>query len=302
MISKPFFFYNNNMKKLLTCLFILSIPILATGKVAVIKSKGFTSYGEILRGFKTICKNGYQEFDLTTKEPSQIVKEIRNGGFSCVLIVGKQATDKISQNLKGIPVVCAGIFSTYLPKGKKFSSAFYNIPIKDQFAFIQKAMPTCKSIAVIFDASSTYELVMSADKIAKNMGLKLEKIKVKNVKGMRTALYVAKENDILWMIPDQTSSSPGAFKLALLTSLKEKLPIYGLDATYVKSGALFGLSADPTENGKLAGKIVNTILKGGKGTSKYTKNPKIVINKKTAQKLGISLPESVIKKAAIVYE
>ncbi len=179
--------------KRLVIFFILSIlPLYGSSKVAVIRSKGFAPYEDILGGFKKICKNEYQEFDLATLEPAKAVEKIRNGGFSCVLTVGKQATDEI----------------------------------------------------------------------AKSRGLKLEKITVKYVKGMKAALYVAKEHDILWMIPDPTSSSPGIF----------------------------------------AGEITNTILTGGSATSKYTKSPKIVINKKTAQKLGISIPDTVIKKAAIIYE
>lgn len=92
-------------------------------------------------------------------------------------------------------------------------------------------------------------------------------------------------------------------KLIAQTLCAGKIPVIGAHEDFVKNGALIGFVTDYYELGKLAAAIVDRNRKGeklGQIPIGVSKNPKLLVNKKTCNLLGIQLPKEMAENASII--
>jgi len=93
----------------------------------------------------------------------------------------------------------------------------------------------------------------------------------------------------------------------LITSLavKHKLPAIYFDRSFVAAGGLISYGPDPIDPNRRAASYVDRILKGEKASDLPVQVPtkfQIVINQRTANALGITVPQSVLTRADEVIE
>lgn len=107
--------------------------------------------------------------------------------------------------------------------------------------------------------------------------------------------------DAVYLPPDSYLAS----KAELIGDhLKEaKIKTIGSIGDYIKAGALMGTVPDYYQLGASAAEIIDMNLKGKKLSEipiRSSSKPKIIINKKTSELLGISIPENIVEKAVMV--
>ena len=111
--------------------------------------------------------------------------------------------------------------------------------------------------------------------------------------------------DALWIPPDPSLNSEEVIRYISSTSLSKKIPCVGPNERYVRSGAIFSLSADAIEAGRSAGDTANKVLQGtppSKIPVQELLKPKIIINLKAAGLLGLSIPKNIQDGASKVYQ
>src|SRR5262249_14407176 len=111
--------------------------------------------------------------------------------------------------------------------------------------------------------------------------------------------------DALWIPPDPSLNSDEVIRYISTTSLSKKIPCVGPNERYVRSGAIFSLSADAIEAGRTAGDIANKVLQGtapSKLPVQELSKPKIIINLKAAGLLGLTIPKNVQDGASKIYQ
>ena len=95
------------------------------------------------------------------------------------------------------------------------------------------------------------------------------------------------------------------FEYFVAVAEEAKLPLFTADTDSVARGSLAALGFNYYDVGKQTGEIVVRILKGenpGDIGVKVAAGSDLVINKKAAEKMGVTLPESVVKRATRVVE
>ncbi|MFQ5518949.1 MAG: ABC transporter substrate binding protein, partial [Mariprofundus sp.] len=106
----------------------------------------------------------------------------------------------------------------------------------------------------------------------------------------------------MWMIPDTTVLTSTTLKQMRRLSLTHAVALIGLAPKHVRAGSLFSLSFDSRAIGLQAGDMVKRILKGKKlPTLVAPDEVSFVMNKQTADRLGLHIPASLLKKAAFIY-
>jgi putative ABC transport system substrate-binding protein len=105
--------------------------------------------------------------------------------------------------------------------------------------------------------------------------------------------------DAILSMPDQFNSSADGFAVLNEFATEHKIPLAGGVEFQAKKGALFINTTDLTNVGRLAAPLVDKILKGtAPGTIPVvTPEQRIVINAQVAEKLGITVPEGLLKMA-----
>lgn len=100
-------------------------------------------------------------------------------------------------------------------------------------------------------------------------------------------------------VPTDNTVASGIATLLKATNA-EKIPVFPAADTMIKPGGLATRSVSQFDMGILTGKMAAQVLKGKKPEDmpvRRVTNYETVINEKTAQNLGITIPDSVIKAA-----
>ena len=108
------------------------------------------------------------------------------------------------------------------------------------------------------------------------------------------------------MVPDDTVLTMDSFRFLLVTSLENKLPMMAVTDIFVKFGALATIVPDPSEVGKQICGIAMAIRNGELDIAEVDVLPptqaNLVLNSKTAKKIGLEVSQEVLDAASKVYE
>ena len=186
------------------------------------------------------------------------------------------------------------------------------------FQMLKKIMPTAENVAWVSDESATSDLLMPrVRKLADSGKLPL------NITGysrpvtfeqwQKTIAYYDKTPGIqALLIPlyhtvksmtDDKSVQPST--VMRWTIAHTRKPILGFWPFSTDDGALCAVAVDPFEHGKVAALMANQILAGKKASDLpmlINKNGYVIINLKSANRLGIDVPFEVIQSADKVIE
>jgi putative ABC transport system substrate-binding protein len=178
-------------------------------------------------------------------------------------------------------------------------------PVKNQFQWIQRFLPKCRTIGVIYNPEENQKMIDVASRTAKQMGLRLDAQKVYAPSDLPKALRnLSKSADVIWGVADKIVLTPQTAKNILLFSFRNRIPFVGLSKNWVKAGALYALSCDYSDLGLQSGEIAFKVLKGSPIKSIPPARPRKVmysLNQKTARHMKIEIPEALIRSAKEVF-
>ncbi len=109
--------------------------------------------------------------------------------------------------------------------------------------------------------------------------------------------------DVIYVPTDNTIVS--ALEAVIGVGTDNKLPVFAGDTDSVKRGAIAAVGFDYYDVGRQTGKIVARILKGEKPGDIAVQGIEITqlfVNPGAAQKMGITIPDSLIKSAKLVVK
>lgn len=180
------------------------------------------------------------------------------------------------------------------------------LPVEAQLQMIRELMPEAKTIGILYttsEANSAYS-IKQYEKYAPDYGFTIETAGVTNTSEVSLAAAGLLEKvDCLTNLTDNTVVS------ALPTILKQaeeaEIPVFGSEIEQVRLGCLAAEGLDYVNLGKATGKMAAKILKGEAKAEemKYEllTESSLYLNEKTAENLGIELPENMKEEAEEVF-
>lgn len=178
-------------------------------------------------------------------------------------------------------------------------------PVAEQFALLMKFAPDAKAIGTIYNSSeinSTYQIEL-LKKAASAAGVEVVEASVSSVndiqqavaslKGKVGGLYLPTDNIIASAVP------------VLMKSVFEAgIPTVAGEGGMVRAGILASIAVDYYTLGKMTGAMGADILDGKKKPAdmpiQSQKAEKVLVNLKTAETMGIQIPEDILKTAETV--
>lgn len=301
---------NPNMKRLWATFYLILCATWCFSAerplVGVVKSRDLAQYNEVLKGFagymeETNASVAISEYGLRDKN---VLENIKNQKPDLILTLGTPSLKTISESVNDIPIIFSMVFLSggNSIKGENVTGVSLNIPIRVQLENLKATIPDRTVIGVIYDPDKNENTVGEARQIATELGLILKAFPVKSEKEIPKIKEM--EIDALWLIPDTIFSKPVVVKRILSTSLKNKTPVMGISASYVKAGALLALSCDYEDLGRQSGEIALRILRGEDPVDIPVTAPretKLYLNLSVAKRLGIRVPKKVVEVAEGVF-
>lgn len=174
---------------------------------------------------------------------------------------------------------------------------YMGTPIKEYLKLIITYLPDLKKICVIANPQ-----VLSV--LDNNNVPQLSVYKVTNTFDFVNTIKNLEGIDALLLLPDISLLTKKAFEEIYLFSFRKKIPLLGISKKHVRQGALFALEFDPESSGYSLGLMARNSLKRHDFIKKQALPPKhfnLYINRKTAKKMDIAIPEEMFEMANAIY-
>lgn len=273
----------------------------------------------LLDGLKV---KGYEEgknleFDFKTAQGNpaiavQIARQFVGENPDVLVGIATPTAQALVAATKSIPVVFTAVTDPVGAKlvkkmeqpGKNVTGLSDLSPVEQHVELIKELMPNVKSIGVVYNpgeanAVSLMELLKVA---AKKNGVQLvEATALKSADVQSATQAIAAKSDIIYALIDNTVAS--AIEGMIVAANQAKTPVFGAATSYVERGAVASLGFDYYQIGVQTADYVAAILEGadpGTLDVKVAKGSDLVINKTAADKLGMTIPQSVLDRATSV--
>ncbi|MBX5013849.1 ABC transporter substrate-binding protein [Rhizobium lentis] len=179
-------------------------------------------------------------------------------------------------------------------------------PVGEHLALIKEIVPKIKTIGYLYNSgeANSVSLLAVLKAEAEKAGLTVvESAATKSAEVQGAARALVGRADAIYIPTDNTIIS--ALEGAVAVAEESKLPLFTADTDSVSRGSIAALGFNYYDVGKQTGEIVVRVLKGenpGDIAVKTAAGSDLVVNKAAAAKMGVTLPESVLKRANKVIE
>lgn len=288
-------------------------------KIGVIQIADHIALERARKGFEDEIKNTNPDVEIISKNANgdltvvpSIIKSFQDKNVDLIYAIATPAAQGAKNGEKEIPIIFNAVTDPESadllenleePEGNITGVSDY-FSIEAQLEEMISIFPDVKNVGVMFstnEANSKFQ-VEELKKAAAGFGLNVVEVGVNNINDVSTAIKTIEPKiDIFMAITDNTVSSASTI---IAESLKEaKIPSFASEEGPVENGILFSAGVDYVDLGKKAAGMASEIL-GGKKVSEvpvvFSTDTRKVVNKKTAETLGLSNEDNLMKDAKVV--
>ncbi|UVT19945.1 MAG: hypothetical protein H8K03_19530 [Nitrospira sp.] len=280
-------------------------------EIAILKSADISYYDEAIQGFRTMIppQATVKEYNLegSLSNGREIARMLRADPPALVFAVGLKATLAAKLELPDTPVVFSQVLNpeTHQIPTERMVGIRVVVSPDRQLSTLHELLPRAQRVGVLYEEDDRIAFLAEAGRSARRLGITLVPTPVRSTTDVFDALKALLPTvDALWVIQDRTvltEASVSFFQKALLDA---KIPMFTFSDTMIRQGALGGLVLQPWELGKQAGGQAIRLLHGDTkslGSLLNPDQPRLVLNLRVAEYLGISPPPELVRMAATLY-
>lgn len=278
--------------------------------------KGFVDYLEE-HGYKAGKKVQYDYKNAQNNRAvsGQIARKLVGDRSDLILSISTPSSQDVVAATKEIPIlfsavtdpVAAGLVKSLSKPGANVSGTMDRSPVSRQLDLIQEILPKAKSLGTVYNAGEVNSVV-SVKEIkaeAAKRGIKV----VEAPAASSSAVKMAAESlvgrvDFIHIPTDNTVVL--AIESVVKVCRDNKIPLFAADVDSVSRGAIAALAVDYYKLGRQTGGMAVKVLGGKAKISElpveYQKELLLYLNPAQAAKMGVRLPDAVVKRAAKIIE
>jgi putative ABC transport system substrate-binding protein len=204
--------------------------------------------------------------------------------------------------------VATGLVASLVRHGGNATGAFQSLQDAEQMRFelIREVYPDLKRFGLLLDRrspDSSQETVYQA--AARRVGLDLTTVKFTNFEAVAKIFGNLKRAGIVAVGFTPSYTLIARRREVVEAALRNRLALIGHRSEWAEVGALMTYGAEVADAQRRSARIADRILKGAKPAAipveRATKT-ELVVNQRTAKTLGITIPDSVLRRADRVIE
>ena len=162
-----------------------------------------------------------------------------------------------------------------------------------------------RTIGLLYNEHTNGAFMAEARTKAKKMGMALVAMSVAHQKDIAGPLQsLLPQIDLLWIIQDPTIIVEESIDMLIQSSLRQKVPAFTFSTTLVRRGALGALLIRPADIGRQAAQVAQAMLNHHSPSTPALLEPELpqlALNLNTAEFLGLSPDQAVVRTAAILF-
>ncbi len=177
------------------------------------------------------------------------------------------------------------------------------IPVDAQIAWLGKLLPAARRIGLLFDPAISAQRIDALAPALARAGFSLLLAPVPSAATLPSALErLTGSVDAMLAIPDPTVYTPQASRALLLYSFRNRIPLIGLADAWVRAGALYALDWDFEELGRYCGALAARAVVSGRAPPPAMPRPRVAVNRRTAEQLGVKWSPELLRTVDRTYE
>jgi putative ABC transport system substrate-binding protein len=215
-------------------------------------------------------------------------------------------TPIVAIDLESDPVGSGLISSLSRPEGQ-VTGIFFDFPdfSKKWLELLKEAIPKLSSIAVLWEPATGPVHIKAVEIAAKELNVKVEIMDVPGISNLDDSIFAAsgKGVDAILMLSSALIGANAEYLAGLTLGLR--LPAVTLFPDFARRGGLMAYGVNTVNIFRQSAPIVGKVLRGSKPGEVPAELPtkfELVVNLKTAKRLGIVFPTSILLRADEVIE
>ena len=289
-------------------------------KLGVLQLLSHPALDAIYQGIQDeLAKEGYEvgknlEIDFQNAQGDQsnlasMSEKLVSNKNDVIVGITTPATLSLANVTKDIPIVMggitypveAGLIASESKPGNNITGVSDRTPIKQQLEIMKQVLPNMKKVGILYTSSedNSVKQAEEAEKAAKELGLEVKVSTIANTNDIQQVTEsLASQVDAIFVPIDNTIASAMATVVQVTDAVK--IPVFPSADTMVADGGVLGVGVDQYQIGVETAKVVVKVLKGANpaDTPITLANKGVVyVNEEKAKKLGITIPESILKDA-----
>ena len=245
----------------------------------------------------------------------QIARQLVGDKVDLILSISTPSSQDVVAVTRGIPILfsavtdplAAGLVKSLESPGGNVSGTTDKSPISRQLDLLLEIAPGVKKLGTVYNSgeASSVASVKELEKEAAKRGITVVrapatssgtvKPAAESLVGQVDAIHVPTDNTVVLAIESVVKAAQD-----------NKIPLFAADVDSVARGAIAALAVDYYKLGRQTGAMAHRILEGKAKVSELPvesqKELQLHINPDQAFKMGVTLPESVRKRAARVIK
>lgn len=266
----------------------------AAAQVLLVLSEAGGAYEETAEAFRTELRRLAPQQAVT----STTVKELTAlGEHQLIVALGSQAARSVAAQGPHPPTI-----HSLLPRAAferipglkegRDSAVLLDQPASRQIELVRLALPGFNRLALL-EGRESRELVSRLADAARERKLTVVRETVLQDSELYAALQrVTAEPAVLLATPDSGVFNSYSIQNVLLTAYRQRSPVVGFSAAYVRAGAILGLYSTPAQIGRQTAEMARAVLAGGSlPGSQWPRYFEVGTNPQVARSLGVPLDE-----------
>lgn len=245
---------------------------------------------------------------------AQIAKKFTGSKPDSIVAIGTPSAQAIIASTKTIPVVysavtdpvAAKLVKSWGPSGTNVTGASDELTISSQVDLIKKIKPNAKKIGFVYSPGEINSVTVAKNlkaELAKHGMTLVESAAPRTVDIPLAAKKLVGKVDLIYSNTDNNVVS--AYETLYKVGIDNKLPLIASDPDTARRGAIAANGVNYYNLGRQTGKLVVRILKGekpGSIPSQRANKLDLVLNAKSAAKMGVTLSPALLKQAQQVIK
>ncbi|ASJ54921.1 sugar ABC transporter substrate-binding protein [Brevibacillus formosus] len=272
-----------------------------------------------------LAKNGYEKdkqvkIDVQSAQASmdtaiQIAQKFEADKVDLVLAIATPTAQAAAQTSKEIPIlftavtdpVEAGLVAAMDKPGANVTGTSDMNPVEEQLKLIKEMKADAKTVGIIYSSGEVNSKVQvdAAKAVAGKLGLEIKEAAITSATEVKQAAEsMVGKVDAFYVPTDNMVVSSIAAVIGVAEA--QKIPVIAGEENSVKSGAIATYGIDYTKLGEQTADMAAKILKGEAKPAdmavEVQADMKLVLNKKAAEKMGVTIPQAMLDRAGQVIE
>jgi len=288
--------------------------VLAATDILVLQSHDSAPYQQTLDGFKAgLAARGveadYQIHILHSDAGAEALSQpLQNPTPKLIVTLGTPATRTVLANERTIPVVAGLVLDTEeLRKNRNACGVGLNFPAALQWNWFHRLLPAARQIAVIYDprhGSALFQALQQQARVENATLIAAPAMEPEDLPSLLQSL--PPQLDAIWAADGTAPFNSAAVRELLLYSFRNRTPLVGLSAQWVKAGAFYALDWDYADLGEQIAELASNVLRNGVSPAALTpqepRKVRAVVNSKTAEHMKLPVSERWLPEIAEVFQ